>query len=79
MSKIKKVFKSITSMLGLGAPDINIPKAEVPAAPAPVARTSTDADIVLGTPVDSTRTSGQGGTKKKVDPLGSLGLGGLSL
>ena len=80
MSKISRVFRSVTSMLGMGGQSINIPKPEIPAAPAPVARSTAGANVVLGTSMtDTTRTSGQGTARRRVDPLGSLGLGGLSL
>jgi len=76
MSKFKKILGSVTSMLGLGAPDMPTPA--IPAAPAPVPRDNAGANVVIGTS-DPTRASGSGTAKKRLDPLGSLGLGGLSI
>lgn len=80
MSKISKLVGSVTKLLGLSAPKMPaIPKAEIPATPAAVPQTNAGANIVLGTPIDTSRVSGTGTNKKKVDPLGLLGLGGLSI
>ena len=56
-----------------------MPEAVIPATPAAVPQTNAGANIVLGTPVDTSRVSGSGTAKKKVDPLGFLSLGGLSI
>lgn len=80
MSKIKKVFKSVTSILGLSAPDVKIPEAVVPAAPAPTTRTDTGAQINLGSSaIADQRVSGGGNSSigTQVDVLGGLSLGGL--
>lgn len=77
MSIIKQLFKSVTSLLGMGAP--KMPEAKVPAAPAPTRRTDTGASVVIGSQSANARVSGSGTPQpRKVDVLGSLGLGGLN-
>lgn len=78
MSKFKGLIGMVSSLFK--APKIpTLPKAEIPATPAAVPQTNAGANIVLGTPVDTSRVSGSGTAKKKIDPLGFLGLGGLSI
>lgn len=79
MSFVKKAFKSVTGLLGLSAPKVHIPDPVIPAAPAPTARTDAGASISIGSTSDNSRVSGGGVTKRKVDPLGGLGLGGLNI
>lgn len=87
MGKFKKVIKSVTSLLGLSppkAPEINIPKAQIPAVPAPTPRTDTGANVAVGTSADvknhrvSGRSSGTS-NRRTVDILGGLGRGGLNI
>ena len=85
MSKFKKVFKSISSILGLSPPKAPpLPKVEIPATPAPNRREDTGAKIVVGADAAknkrvSGRSSGTGGTRSSGDVLGGLGRGGLSI
>lgn len=62
-----------------GTPDVNIPKAEVPAVAASSPRADTGASVKLGSTVKDQRISG-GSSKtvsvKSVDVLGGLGAGG---
>ena len=75
MSKFKGIVGLVSSLFK--SPDVpKMPKAVVPPT-APHANAG--ANIVLGTPMDTTRVSGSGSSTKKVDPLGFLGLGGLSI
>lgn len=87
MSKFKKIIQSVTSLLGLSAPkapEINIPKAQIPAVPAPTPRTDTGAAVAVGTSADvknqrvSGRSSGSS-NRTTVDILGGLGRGGLNI
>jgi len=78
MSKFKQVF----SVLGLSAPKIPpMPKAEIPAAPAPVRRTDTGASIVVGaSDVKNQRVSGSRTAGSAGSTLSGLGRGaGLSI
>lgn len=76
---------AVTSVLGLmnkpKAPVI--PKAQVPAAPAPIRRSDTGASVALGTSanIKNQRVSGRsnGGGGSNGDPLGGLGRGGLNI
>lgn len=83
MSKIKKIVKSVTGALGLGAPDVSIPDAVIPAAPAPMTRTDTGANIIVGSDaVRDARVSGSrtSSSRRATDPLGGLGIGaGLNI
>lgn len=84
MSKIGSIIGSVGSLLGMGAPKVPAPpKAEVPAAPAPMTRTSTGAAVVVGSDaVKNQRVSGsrKGSTVRNKDPIGGLGASsGLSI
>ena len=62
-----------------GAPEINIPKAEVPAVSASSPRADTGASIKLGSTVKDQRVSGSASKSvavNSVDVLGGLGAGG---
>lgn len=78
MSFFKGLVGMVSSLFKTPKPP-PIPKAQIPATPAGVPQTTAGANIVIGTPTDTTRVSGSGTSKKKVDPLGLLGLGGLSI
>lgn len=77
MSKISKIVGALFGG-SAKAPEINIPAAVIPAAPAPMKRTDTGASVTIGTDaVKNQRVSGGGSTKpKKVDVLSGLGAGG---
>lgn len=83
MSKFKAVTKMIGGLLGGNAPKINIPKPEVPAAPAPTNPFDTGASIAVG--VDQTKNGRVSSTTRKkkgttsVDILGGLGLGNIGI
>lgn len=67
-----------------GKQTINLPAAQVPAAPASGARADTGASVQLGTTVkdqrvSGSRASGSGSKSNTVDVLGGLGGGGLSV
>ena len=88
MSKaFKKVFKSVTSILGLGSAEVPklpaVAAPAVPATPAPAAATSTQANITIGAAAAGDRVSGSSGRyvsqSSGTDPLGGLGLGGLRI
>lgn len=82
MSKIKKVVKSVTGALGLGgsqsAPSVVLPPAQIPAVAAPPVATDTGATVIIGSDnVDDTRIgSSRRATKRQIDTLGGLGVGG---
>ena len=76
MSILKGLIQSVTSLLGLGAP--KIPTPAIPAAPAPTRRTDTGAIVNIGSPNANARVSGGAPAPRRVDVLGSLGLGGLN-
>lgn len=82
MSKVKKMLKTVTKLLGLAPPKAPpLPKPVVPAAPAPTRREDTGAIVQIGSGAGDQRVSG-GGTAsigRKVDILGGLGLGGLNI
>ena len=80
MSKFKKIFKSVSSLLGL-SPDKApaLPAVKTPAVPAPSRRVDTGATIVVGSDASknkrvSGRSSGSSGSSG--DILGGLGKGG---
>lgn len=82
MSKFKGIFKSVTNLLGLGAPKMPaLPVPEVAAAPAPANRDDTGSTVVVGT--DAVRGTDRIGNSKKRkvgDVLGGLGQSsGLNL
>jgi hypothetical protein len=86
MGKVKKIFKSVTSILGLSAPkapEIQIPAAQIPAPPAPSAITDTGASVSIGTSADvknqrvSGRTSGR--STGSGNFLAGLGRSGLNI
>lgn len=85
MSKIKKVFKAVSGLLGMSAPKaptINIPAAELPVPPAPTAITDTGANVAIGagSDVKNQRVSGRSVARRansgNVDILAGLGQGG---
>lgn len=95
MAKLAAALPMVSTVLGIAssiksltakapkAAEVNIPAAEAPAAPAPVRREDTGANVTIGADaVKSQRVSG-GGTKRRsntTDILGGLGAGsGLSI
>lgn len=95
MAKLAAALPMISTVLGIAssvksltakapkAAEVHIPTAEAPAAPAPVRRQDTGANITVGADsVQNQRVSG-GGTKRRsttTDFLGGLGAGsGLSI
>jgi hypothetical protein len=81
MSKFKKVFKSVSSVLGLSPPKAPpLPKVQIPATPAPSRRVDTGATIVVGSDAGKNkRVSGRGSgssSRGGGDILGGLGRGG---
>lgn len=82
---MSKVVSKISETLGLSAkpPKIDIPEAQVPAAPAPNRREDTGATIIVGADASKDqRVSGGSKSGKKSsggDVLGNLGRGGLSI
>lgn len=83
MSKFQKVFSAVTGLLGGSTPKINIPQAEIPAAPAPTSNFDTGATITVGQdPTKDNRVSANTRKKKgstSVDILGGLGLGNIGI
>lgn len=75
----------MTGLLGLNqkAPEVNIPQAQIPAPPAPVAATDTGAAVSIGTSADvkNQRVSGRtaGRTTGGGNFLAGLGRGGSGL
>lgn len=86
MSKFKKVFGAISSILGLAppkAPAITIPPPAIPAPPAPAPLTDTGASVFIGSSTDikNQRVSGRsaGRSSGVMDVIGGLGRSGLKL
>lgn len=88
MSKVGKIFKTVTNFLGLtgDAPKINIPEAEIPPIPAPNAITDTGASLVTGSEtIGNQRVSGRSQARRRrtgtpqADILGGLGSAGLRI
>ena len=80
MSKVKKVFKSVTNLLGLGTPAMpDMPVPETPAAAAPMAKADAGAIVNIGSSRNDQRLSGGGAQSigRQQDIFSGLGLGGL--
>lgn len=84
MSKVSKIVKSVSSILGFGKPKTpELPTPAVPAPPAPNAITDTGADVALGGDGDVKNQRVSGRSIKRsgtgADPLGGLGKSGLNI